>query len=145
MAKSSQKIKLKIVIRCQEILNLSHRDISYCDLQQELLLLWVIKFEWGKVKKPVWLRVMTALILHHSDVVVVVGVLFCHSQRVKNMQMSFFTFSRRWIPLCILQSRWINGFLVNFWGSYINIKIFWKFIKKSIKKTIWSLKVFCKK
>ena len=52
VAKSSQKItKLKIVIRCQEILNLSHRDISYCDLQQELLLLWVIKFEWGKVKE----------------------------------------------------------------------------------------------
>ena len=52
VAKSSQKItKLKIVIRCQEILNLSHRDISYCGLQQELLLLWVIKFEWGKVKE----------------------------------------------------------------------------------------------
>ena len=94
----------------------------------------------GRSKKPVWLRVMTALILHH-------------------LLMSFWTFGsrcavlwftkgekyanellyipkRRWIPLC-LQSRWFNGFLTYFWGLK-NIQILCKLVKKSGK-----IKRFC--
>ena len=60
---------------------------------RELLLLWVIKFEWRKVKEACLITCYDSLNSSpSSDVVLVVGVLFCDSQRVKNMQMSFFTF-----------------------------------------------------